>query len=350
MSKSQTRPVQHPTKPSRAAATPPSALFVLPLVLPLLLAPAISSAADPADTAVVAIVGGEKIEAAEVKQTMDAAFARRKLDPASLPNLQAQSLDQVVNRRLVAAYLDKQKLGASSHEVDVRVKEIRAELDQQKVTLESFLTSRKLTEAQLRRNLSWEMGWKKYLVSQTTDQALEAYFKAHRRDFDGTEVRASHILLKVPGLKENSPESSSVLSSALGRAKQLREEIASKKTTFADAAEKYSDGPSGKTGGDLGFFPRRDRMSETFSQAAFALDKGAISQPVVSPFGVHLILCTEIKPGTKTWKEARAELETYAAQDAYLKLVEQIRPSAAIQFTGEMPYFDPVTRKLAPGK
>lgn len=340
----------HDNSSKQTAFTRGSARYFLSLILLGLTAVPVAGAAEPEGTAVVAIVGGEKIEAGEVKQTMDAAFGRRKLDSATLPALQAQSLDQVVNRQLVAAWLDKQKLGATSQEVNLRLQEIRAELEQQKVTFESLLTTRSLTEPQLRRILSWEMGWKKYLATQTTDQALEAYFNAHRRDFDGTEVRTSHILFKVPGLKENSPESGGLLASAMSRAKQLREEIVAKKITFAEAAQKYSDGPSGKAGGDLGFIPRRDRMAESFSQAAFALEKGAISEPVVSPFGVHLIQCTEIKPGTKTWKEVRGDLETFAAQGAFLKLVEQLRPAATIQFTGTMPYFDPVTRKLVMGK
>ena len=44
-------------------------------------------------------------------------------------------------------------------------------------------------------------------------------------------------------------------------------------------------------------------MPEPFASAAFALGKGAISQPVISMFGVHLIRCTQEKPGTKTLKD-----------------------------------------------
>jgi len=40
-------------------------------------------------------------------------------------------------------------------------------------------------------------------------------------------------------------------------------------------------------------------MDEAFSRAAFALQTGQISPPVRSPFGVHLIRCEAIKPGTE---------------------------------------------------
>jgi peptidyl-prolyl cis-trans isomerase D len=58
---------------------------------------------------------------------------------------------------------------------------------------------------------------------------------------------------------------------------------------FAKLAEKYTDEGSGKTkGGDLGFF-KRDQMVKEFSDVAFALQPGTISEIVESPFGFHII-------------------------------------------------------------
>lgn len=61
---------------------------------------------------------------------------------------------------------------------------------------------------------------------------------------------------------------------------------------FEDLAQKHSLCPSGRGGGDLGFFSK-GQMVEEFEVAAFGLQKGQVSPPVRTSFGFHLILRTE---------------------------------------------------------
>ena len=58
---------------------------------------------------------------------------------------------------------------------------------------------------------------------------------------------------------------------------------------FADLAKQYSEGPSSVNGGDLGWFGE-GVMVAPFEQAAFNLEVGEISEPVLTQFGYHLIL------------------------------------------------------------
>jgi parvulin-like peptidyl-prolyl isomerase len=70
---------------------------------------------------------------------------------------------------------------------------------------------------------------------------------------------------------------------------EIREEIVSGSRDFENAAGEYSDDPgSGSIGGDLGWFDRT-RMVEPFTEVAFNLPVGEISQPVKTKFGYHLI-------------------------------------------------------------
>ena len=58
--------------------------------------------------------------------------------------------------------------------------------------------------------------------------------------------------------------------------------------SFAEMARKYSDCPSRKNGGDLGWFGKGQMVSE-FEKAAFEAEKGSVVGPVKTQFGYHVI-------------------------------------------------------------
>lgn len=89
------------------------------------------------------------------------------------------------------------------------------------------------------------------------------------------KIRASHILVK------HQYEADDILRALNGG------------KTFEELAQRYSQCPSGKDGGDLGFFAR-GRMDEDFEEAVFSLKPGEITRkPVRTKFGYHIIRRTE---------------------------------------------------------
>ena len=91
-----------------------------------------------------------------------------------------------------------------------------------------------------------------------------------------TEVRASHILVKTE------QEANDILNKL--NAGQ----------NFEQLAQKHSTCPSGKKGGDLGFFTR-GRMVKAFEDAAFSTEKGKLTKPVKTQFGYHIIKITDAR-------------------------------------------------------
>ncbi len=87
------------------------------------------------------------------------------------------------------------------------------------------------------------------------------------------EVRASHILV-----------------GSEAEAVAIQKKLAAGEK-FEDLARKYSTCPSGKSGGDLGFFGP-GMMVKEFEVAAFACPVGQVSKPVKTEFGYHLIKTT----------------------------------------------------------
>ncbi len=88
------------------------------------------------------------------------------------------------------------------------------------------------------------------------------------------QIRCSHILVKTE------QEAKEVYEDLIDGAK------------FSVLAEMKSICPSRKKGGDLGSFGR-GQMAKPFEKAAFALNKGQMSQPVKTEFGWHVIKRTE---------------------------------------------------------
>ena len=100
------------------------------------------------------------------------------------------------------------------------------------------------------------------------------------------QVKASHILVQVP---ESADEAQKAQAQAAIRA--LKQRIDNGED-FATLAMDHSACPSKAKGGDLGFFGREE-MVAPFSEAAFALQPGQVSDVVTTRFGYHLIRVTE---------------------------------------------------------
>ena len=107
-----------------------------------------------------------------------------------------------------------------------------------------------------------------------------------------TEVKASHVLVAYKGAARSGPEITRTKEEAKARAEELRKQIVDEGKDFATVASENSDGPSKTKGGDLGKFTF-ETMAKPFSEAAFALDVGAVSEVVETTFGFHVIKRTE---------------------------------------------------------
>ena len=298
-----------------------------------------SGAADPV---IVATVGGVPIYRSEVDRLAAKVTGDRAVNPAALPMLQAQVLAELVDRRLVLAYADRTHNGESPKEIETALAKLTKQLAVKKRSLEEYLREQSISEIELRRQLAWNQAWEQYIGRYLTDARIEAFFDAHRRDFDGTEISVSHILLQ--GAHSGRRADGDALA---GEAARIAREIAAGRISFAAAARKYSAGPSAAQGGRLGWIGRRGPMDEAFSRAAFALEEGQISGPVKTPFGVHLIRCDAIRPGGKKLAHVRQELEDALARELLEKLAQVELRYTPVEFTGKLPHFKVGTRELA---
>ncbi len=158
------------------------------------------------------------------------------------------------------------------------------------------------------------------LVEKITDAKIEGYYK--KNIVNGSrqeEIRARHILLDSKDMAD------AVLASLKGGA------------DFSQLAKERSKGPSGASGGDLGYFAR-DSMVAEFSEAAFKLKKGGVSQPVKTQFGWHIIKLEDkrAKP-TPELEQVRGQIYQLLIREARREIYEEMRENADVKFSTVAP-------------
>ena len=159
---------------------------------------------------------------------------------------------------------------------------------------------------------------KKSIVVAEAD--LKSYYDQNVERLSGKEERrASHILIASP---KSAPDADR--QKAKAKANELAAQVKKSPDSFADVARKNSQDPgSAPAGGDLDFFAR-DAMVKPFSDAAFDMKKGDISDVVESEFGYHIIKLTDVKaPKQRSFEEMKPELEAdIKKQQAQKKFTE----------------------------
>ena len=117
-----------------------------------------------------------------------------------------------------------------------------------------------------------------YIKNETSEENIKNFYNEYVKSFQRyTEVNASHILVKTKN------EAVSIIN-------KLKS-----KSQFSELAKTFSIGPSGKNGGNLGWFGPGQMVKE-FEKAAFLIEKGNISQnPIKTKFGFHVIKVNDIR-------------------------------------------------------
>ena len=169
--------------------------------------------------------------------------------------------------------------------------------------------------AGIKNDLALELWMKKiYSGVKVDEKSIKDYFNKNADKFvKPSRAKARHILLKTKKEAEN----------VIAKLKGLKGEALTKK--FVELAKTKSTGPSGKNGGELGWFNKR-QMVKPFSDATFALKPGEITTtPVKTQFGYHVILLENKEIGKKaTLAEVKPQIENALKMEKFRKKVSGI--------------------------
>ncbi len=238
--------------------------------------------AGPRST-VVATVNGEEITKDELYDLL-------------LEQAGQQGLNLLLAQKIVDLEAEKQKITITDQEIEAELADYYATYGNAE-TLNQVLEESGSSLAKLKANLTNTLKLKKLLAPRisVTEAEIKAFFEENEEDFAQEEqVKASHILVETE--KE---------------AKALKARL-EKGEDFAKLAKEFSKDPSTKEkGGALGFFGR-GIMTAAFEKAAFALKPGAISDPVKTEYGFHLIKVEEKKAAEEPdFEKNKAAIKEY---------------------------------------
>ncbi len=149
-----------------------------------------------------------------------------------------------------------------------------------------------------------------------SDAELKAAYDAQIKNMGKTEYKARHILVKTED-----------------EAKDVIAQL-DKGADFAKLAKEKSIGPSGKQGGDLGWFSP-DNMVKPFADAAAALKVGTYSKtPVHTQFGWHVIKLEDTRPvSPPSFDDLKSQLMNSWRNKMISAYLDRLRSEANVKIT-----------------
>src|SRR5579884_4112693 len=172
----------------------------------------------PATHSVAAVVNGQEIPEAAVQRAL------RRVPPAKQAEARTEILSFLIDNTLVDQYLVSRQIAVPAGDVDAKVTELReAVKNQGKTTLDKALQEANVTQAELRKQIEAQLRWDKFTTQQATDERAKKFFDQNKDMFNGSTVRARHILL-TPDASD--PQGTQARAKLAGLKKEIEDKVA----------------------------------------------------------------------------------------------------------------------------
>ena len=269
---------------------------------------------------IVAVVNIEVITLSELEEEVGDAKAqtRQRYSGAELVQRLRQidymGLNRMIERKLQVQIAKRRGIKVTEEEVKdaiVRLRRLGETPDEndskEMAMIRDQLTALRLINQQVRSSL---------LVS---DEEILRFYRQHRDRFMlPPEVRISQILIALgPG---------SELLAVREKAQEVYE-LLKKGERFEELAVKYSDGPEGRRGGNLGYIRQGDMLPQ-IQKAIEQAPLGSVTEPIASPIGMHIIRVDDRKPPQfRPFEEVKEDVRNMVFQlkseDAYIAWIKE---------------------------
>ncbi len=271
------------------------------------------SSSDDVPSDAVAVVDGREIPRSEFDRLIAQAKRSYATQKRDFPKAGSEEY-QTLRNQAVAALVQNVELEQAAEDMNIKVtdEDVEKRLDQivkqyyggDRKQLDKQLQQQKLTIEQVRADLRNQLVSEKIYNQVTkdakvTDAEVKAFYDQNKTQYQqlaSREVR--HILVKTKVLADS-----------------VRGQLTANGSNFPALVKKYStDTGSKPTGGKLTI--SRGQTVSAFDKVAFALATAAISNPVKTEFGYHIIQAVGDvkKPTTTPLKEVQTQIRQQLAQ------------------------------------
>ena len=264
----------------------------------------------------IAVVNGADITARDFEValntfTQQAAMQMgRSLNETELSEIKTNLIEQMVNQELLYQAAKKHKTVLDEDEYRYRISQIEKQMNADprfKAEIEKTKYSMDDIKKQIKQNLlvNQFLNDRFYTPAQVSKEEIKTYYDNHKAEFILPEqVRARHILIKPATADDEKSKAEA------GKKIAMIKEKLKDNPDFEAMAKEYSQCPSSKQGGDLGFFGRGE-MAPPFEHAAFSLAINETSDIVETQFGYHLIKVIGKRDQTAVpFEEAEPQIES----------------------------------------
>jgi len=246
---------------------------------------------------IAAVVNEEAILESDVEEQLYFLLQRAQTQPDSqlVDTLRHQVLEQLIDDKLIVAEAQRQGITVSDVEVNRAVEQQIAQKRQELGGEQAFReqlrrenTTEERVREKYRKDIRLQLLGQRLIARQIPSKPVspaeaEAFFKANPSRFPKAPAEVRLSVIQIP-IAADSAASATGRAAALAARKRI---VGGEK--FAKVAAEISDDPnSARSGGDLGFFTL-GTMEPAIETAAFALKPGQLSEPVLTPFGWHIM-------------------------------------------------------------
>ena len=277
---------------------------------------------------IAAIVDGDPITLSEVRQ-----FARRfsAVPRPGLPELDhtPEVLQLLIEERLVEREAEKIGISIEPSEVDRAINDLLQANSLTPEALETLLADQGLSLEYYRTEIRRELIKAKLIAREIqprvflSEEKIRTYYLENRDRFSAPpEVRISQIFLGGSGRRTEK------------KVADVKRRLDSGED-FTALAREFSEDPSGRQGGDLGFFTLEELRPE-LREVITALPPNQPSDPVSTPDGFHILMVTASRKGGRipfeeVKNQVTEELFTREIERGFRSWIENVRLKAKIE-------------------